>query len=232
MMKAGLLRYEMLRVGWPGLALPAIVALLFCGLSLMVGASGAGEAQISRVLVAGLELVLPLSAGFTAAHVVASEPALGLQLTLRTRYRATLARRLSVLTGWAALIAFAWALAMRLLGLWELGVPGTFLTGQLVWISPLLWFMAAGAIFSLLLSSETAGATLLAGIWIAEILLRGLFLGQDWLRPEFLFATTFAPGAPFWLSNRLALIATALLLGLGVWLLSSRNESLAKGDES
>jgi hypothetical protein len=125
-----------------------------------------------------------------------------------------------------------WTSTLRLTGLWELWVPEPFFAGQLVWLSPLLWFVAAGALLALLLGSQTTGGALLGGLWAFENVFRGLFLTEESLRPQFLFATTYAAGADFWLANRLTLIATAFLMGVVVWSLSSRTESFAKGEEA
>lgn len=231
-MAAQLIRYELRRLGWIGLLTPALVASLFCGLALLMTLGGADEAQVARILVAGLELGLPLAAGVVAAGIAAEEPAMDLQLALLTRYRTTLLRRLALLVAWTSLFAFAWSVALEISGLWSLWMPEPFLVGQLVWVSPLLWFVAVGTAVALILGGHSVSEALLGGLWTFEILFRDLFLEKDWLRPEFLFATTYTPDAEYWLSNRLALISTALVVGLAVWLLSSRTELMAKGSEA
>lgn len=231
-MAAQLIRYELRRLGWIGLLTPALVASLFCGLALLMTLGGVEKAQVSRILVAGLELGLPLAAGVVAAGIVAEEPAMDLQLALFTRYRTTLLRRLALLVAWTSLFAFAWSVALEISGLWSLWMPEPFLVGQLVWVSPLLWFVAVGTAVALILGGHSVSGALLGGLWTFEILFRDLFLEKDWLRPEFLFATTYTPDAEYWLSNRLALISTALVVGLAVWLLSSRTELMAKGSEA
>ena len=231
-MAAQLIRYEFRRLGLMGFLTPALVASLFCGLALLMTLGGADKAQVARVLVAGLELGLPLAAGVVATGIAADEPAIDLQLALFTRYRTTLLRRLALLVAWTSLFCLVWSVALRLSGLWNLWVQEPFPVGQLLWVSPLLWFVAVGAAAALVFGGRSVGGALLGGLWTFEIVFRGLFIGKDWLRPEFLFATTFAPGAYYWLSNRLALISTALVVGLAVWLLSSRTEALAKGGEA
>lgn len=225
-------RYELCLLGRIGLATPALVLLLFGGLAGLVAYLGANEAQTARVLVAALELGLPLAAGVVAAGTAVDDTAIDLQLSLRTRYRRTLLIRLTVLTAWTALIAFLWTSALHLSGLWELWVPEAFLAGQLVWFAPLLWFVAAGALLALLFGSRSTSGALLGGIWTFENLFRGAFITEAWLRSQFFFATTYAPGASFWIANRLTLIFIALALGVVVWLLSSNTEFLAKGGEA
>ncbi|QIN84526.1 hypothetical protein GBA63_19160 [Rubrobacter tropicus] len=227
-----LARYELRLLGRFGLATPVLALLLFGGMALLMAFLGANDGQVARVLVAALELGLPLAAGVIAATIVNDDPAIGLQLSLKTRYPRTLVRRLVVLTLWTALIAFLWTSSLHLSGLWEFWVPEPFLVGQLVWLSPLLWFVAAGALLALLLGGRATSGAIIGGLWAFENLMRGLFLTKEWLRPEFLFATTYAAGADFWLTNRLALISTALVMGAVVWVLSSRIESLAKGGEA
>ena len=224
--------YELRRLGAAGLATPPLVLLLFGGMAGLSGLLGAADAQVARLLVAALELGLPLAAGVVAASVAADDPARDLQLALKTSYRTTLARRLGVLVAWASLWALACSFGLRVTGFWELWVPEPLLSGMLVWAAPLLWFVAAGAALALLLGGRNTSGALLGGLWAFENLFRETFLLREWLRLEFLFATTYAPGAGFWLANRLALAATALLLELGAWTLASRTESLSKGGEA
>jgi hypothetical protein len=224
--------YEIRRLGRLGLALPGFVALGFLAVAGLMALADAETRQIARALTAGLELGLPLAAGLAASSIAADEPALDLQLTLRTRYRTTLLRRLALLTGWTAMVALAWASTLRLAGLWV--VPGRFLVGQLSWLAPLLWFVAAGALLALLSRGRTAGTALLGGLWVLENTPAGiaLFVSHGWLRPIFLFATTHTPGEDYWLGNRLALITTALALGLGALLVAGRDEYVASGGEA
>ena len=228
---ATLARYELRRLGVAGLATPPLVLIIFGGMAVLSGLLGAGDAQVARLLVAALELGLPLAVGVVAASVAADDSARDLQLALKTAYRTTLARRLGALVAWAALWALAWSFGLRASGYWKLWVSEPAPLGGLVWAAPLLWFVAAGAVLALLLGGRNASGAILGGLWVFENLLRESFLARDWLRPEFLFATTYAPGADFWLANRLALVGTALLLGAVVWALASRTESLSRGGE-
>jgi hypothetical protein len=66
-------------------------------------------------------------------------------------------------------------------------------------------------------------------VWIVETVLKDLFASTDWLRPVFLFPTTLKPDITFWLTNRIEVLVTALiLLPLG-WLLLRHPEGLLKG---
>ena len=231
-MSARLLGYELRLLGAAGLGTPVLVLLLFGGLALLSSSLGADGVYVARLLVAALELGLPLAAGVAAASVASDDPAIDLQLSLETRYRVTLGRRLALLVLWTSLLALPWTLALRLSGLWSLWVPETVLVGQLVWLSPLLWFVGAGAALSLLTGSRTTSGAVLGGLWVFGNLFRGVFLTEGWLRPLFPFATVYAAGADFWLTNRLALIGVALALGLAAWALSSMTQLMARGGEA
>ena len=224
--------YELRRLGVAGLSTPPLVLLLFGMMAGLSGLLGAGDMQVARLLAAALELGLPLGTGVVAASVAADDPARDLQLALKTSYRTTLARRLGALVAWASVWALAWSFGLRISGYWGLWVPEPLLLGVFVWAAPLLWCVAAGVALALMLGGRSTSGTLLGGIWVLENLSREAFRSREWLRPEFLFATTYAPGADFWLANRLALVGTAMLLGFGAWLLASRTESLSRGGEA
>lgn len=226
------LGYELRLLGRTGLATPVLVLLLVGGFALLSSLLGAERATVARLCVAALELGLPLAAGVAAASVASEDPAIDIQLSLKTRYRVTLGRRLALLVFWTSLLALAWTLGLHLAGLWELWVPENLLAGQLVWISPLSLFVAAGAALSLATGSRTASGAVLGGLWVFENLSRDLFLTEEWLMPLFPFATTYAAGADLWLENRFALLGCAAGLGLAVWALSSTTELLARGGEA
>jgi hypothetical protein len=104
-----------------------------------------------------------------------------------------------------------------------------WLTGQLLWLAPLLWFVAIGLFLALLLRSRVASIALLGGIWVTENIMYGLLIGTIWLHPVFLFATTLTPLATlssFWLTNRSELIGTALLFLLIGWFQLHDTEAL------
>lgn len=222
--------YEGRRLGVGSLAMPLLVLALFVGLAGVMAVGGESSRRVGRMLVAGLELGLPLAAGFASATLVSHDPSVELHLTLPTRYRATVVRRLALLTGWTGLVAAATAVAMLAAGLWV--VPGPFLVGQLAWLAPLLWFVALGAALALLFRGRAASAGSLAGIWVLQNLFGGVFVEARWGRPWFLFATTYAPGADFWLANRGTLMGGAVAIGLGVWLLLRQSEALLTGGDA
>lgn len=223
-------QYEARALGWRGVAMPPLVVVLFGGLAWLVGMADAPAGRVARVATAGLELGLPLAAGFVAATLIAEEGAVELHLALLTRYRLTVVRRLALLTAWSGGIALLAAGAAEAVGLWA--VPGSFLAGQLSWLAPLLWFVAVGAALALLLRGRAASAAVLGGVWAIQNLFAGVFAERGWGKPVFLFATTYAPGADFWLANRLSLIGIAALAAVGGWLLLDGGEALLAGGDA
>jgi hypothetical protein len=223
--------YELRRLGRVGLLLPALTAVPFALFAAFMQLSGSEPPQLSRMLAAYLEAGLPLAAGLAAASVVAEDPALDLQLSFETRYRTTVLRRLGALLSISALCAVLWSSALRLSGLWGAWVREPFVWGQLVWLSPLLFCAALGAVLALLLRGRTAAGAVLGGLWLVQMLFAGHFLTNGWLRPFYLFATLRAPGADFWLDNRLALVGAAVAL-LAVFAVLFRSEALVLGGES
>jgi hypothetical protein len=113
-----------------------------------------------------------------------------------------------------------------------LNVLPQFLVGQLTWIAPLFWFVGTGFTLALLVRSRSASSALLGGIWMIEAIFYGYFAFIDWLKPLFLFPTTLAPGISFWLSNRIELLITALILLLLDWFILRNIERLLQGTAS
>lgn len=165
-----------------------------------------------------------------AATTVAEEGAVELHPAQLTRYRLTVVRRLALLTAWSGGVALLAAAAANAAGLWA--VPGPFLVGQLGWLAPLLWFVAAGAALALLFRGRAASAAVLGGVWAIQNLFAGVFAESVWAKPVFLFATTYAPGADFWLANRLSLFGIAALAAVGAWVLLDGGEALLAGEDA
>jgi hypothetical protein len=198
----------------------------------------------ARFLSAGLEMILPLMAGVVVATITSQDPAIELQLTLPKKYHLTAMGRLTIITVWAACVALLSSSIITLLNLGYVPQPShawiaplQFLTGQLTWVGPLLWFVAVGLCLAILTRSRAASAALLSGVWIVETLFKNFFAGTDWLRPVFLFPTTLLgltgpiPQNLFdsWLTNRIEVIGTALVLLPIGWLLLRNPEGLLKG---
>ncbi len=191
----------------------------------------------ARFLSAGLEMILPLAAGVIVATITSQDPAIELQLTVPKKYHRTAMGRLILIALWSAIVALlasslitAIKLAFVPTQLLSWSAPTQFLTNQLTWFSPLLWFVGMGLCLGLLTRSRNASGALLSGIWLVEIVFKDFFASTNWLQPLFLFPTTLKPALDFWLANRLeVLIMALLLLPIGWLLLRSNPEGLLKG---
>lgn len=224
------LGYEIRHLGWLSFALPCLVLLLFAGLAALVALLGAPREQVARLLVAGLEMGLPYAAGIAAAAVITRDPAIVLQLSTPTGARRTIGRRIGLLTAWVALLALATTLALAALGLWQQWVPVGLWPGQLVWLAPLAWFTGAGLVLGLLLGSQTTASALLSGLWVFTAIAATVALGIPGLRLEYLFLTTVAPDADFWLANRMVVLATGIALAALAGVLSTMSQLHARGE--
>lgn len=223
------LRHELRQLG-SGLLIPLVIMLVFAGFGLLMRFNHVAPARSMRAVVAGLEIGVATAVGMVTASLIGSDPLIELQLSLPTPYRKTFARRLGLLLVWSAVIGIAATLVARLAG-YPLA-PESFVENQLVWFSPLIWFAGAGALLTLVLRSRAGSSAVIAGIWIGENLIGKHFAAHAWSRPLFLFATSYLPGACFWLSNRLELAAMGLVMCGLVFLWLSRNPSaLLRGDE-
>src|SRR5262249_19559836 len=143
-------------------------------------------------------------------------------------YRRIAAVRLALIGGWAFLVTGAVSVATAATGYWLLAqyhlqpVPQDPLT----WIAPLLWFVAAGAAFALLLRVPVPSSPTLGMIWIAQFLFKPLFLRDAILERVYLFLTEQDPRQAYWLENRLILLGMAVALVLVVVWLLGRSEAL------
>ena len=220
-------RYEVRRVGWAALLTPPLAAAVVAGFALVDRSPGADERSASGNLFAALEMALPLVTGIGAASLVGRDPTVELQLTLPTRYRTTLLRRLAVLLGWTGLVALA--IAAYLIGTGWPWTHGT-VVGQLIWLAPTLWLAAVGLLAGAVLRSPAAAGGLVAVLWLVEQLFRATFQEHAWSRLLYLFATTRGAVPGDWMANRLTLVGTALALGVAAWALLGRTERLVGGE--
>ena len=228
------LQYEIKLMGKRVILTPILVMLGFALFALLLHYL---KVIPERFLSAGLEMILPLSAGVIIAAITSQDPAIELQLTVPKKYHQTAMGRLVLIALWSALIAFLSSgiiTALRLdfvpSQLLPWSTPSQFLANQLTWLATLLWFVGMGLCIALLTRSRSASAAILSGIWLVEIVFKDFFASTNWLQPVFLFATTLTPAANFWLTNRLEVLAMGVvLLPLGWLLLRSNPEGLLKG---
>ena len=233
------LRYELRILGIVNVGLPVIVAAIYLGFSSLAGAAalrnGGTDAymrfQAGRGLLGLLENGLPLAAGLIAAIAISQNPALELHLSLPTRYQRVGALRLALIVGWTVVFTGAVAALVAITGFW-LPYQQTLPPAEsvLLWLAPLLWFIAAGAALALALRSRAASGATLGVIWIAMFLFKPQFLQDPTLQRVYLFLTEEAGMPPYWLANRLIVLAIAVaLFGLALWLLG-RNEALLRDE--
>jgi hypothetical protein len=181
-------------------------------------------------------MFLPFIAGIFIVTLCGHDTAAELLLSMPVPYRKTIFRRSLLVGGWIALVSLFVSIILNGLRLvkilsFEHSWSGLaqWLLGQLVWLAPLLWFLALGLFLALLLRSRAASTALLGGIWVGENIMYGMLIGSTWLHPVFLFATTLTPPAilsPFWISNRIQLLVTALFLLIIAWLQLHNTEAL------
>ena len=209
------LRYEIRVLGiWLfGISLFASVGFALLAKFLQIG--HVDPSFINNVLLAGLEACLPLATGIIATTVATQDLAIELQLTLSMPYRITTFCRLALIMVWTALIALLSTLALHI-ALPSM-LPLSLVQEQLVWSAPLLWFAAIGTILGLLMRSRSSSSAVLGCLWVMQLAFHGYFLATSWMRPWFLFTTIYALGTSFWLTNRIELIVTALVVLIATW---------------
>jgi len=211
-------------------ALPVVVAIALGGLaSILDIRHSVSEHYVADLFVATVEACLPLATGIALAYLAARDSAVELLLTLPVPYRAIAFRRFALIVGWSGGVALATALLLHIALPWAL--PKTMLEQQLIWLAPLLWLGALGALLALLLRGSAIAGTLLGLIWIIQLAFHGFFEGNGWTQPWYLFATINVPNAPYWTANRLELIGTAVVAGAAVWIYLRNAEWRLRSEE-
>lgn len=237
------LYYEVKLLGKRAILTPFLLIIGFILLAFLLNARHVDPA---RALLGGVEMMLPIAIGSMVGTVIAQDPALELQLTVPRRYHRTSILRflcLLVLGVVLSLIYIDTLAAIHMLYLpsftrqWS--PLSLFLVTQLIWLAPLLWCMAAGGCFSLLLQSRTAGVALLGAIWIAEIVFKDFIALSDWLRPFLLFPSTLLDfpstnATPeqynmYFLQPHYELLGITILILITSWLLLRNAERMLKG---
>jgi hypothetical protein len=163
---------------------------------------------------------LPLAAGVGAASLVGADPAVELQLTLPTAYRATILRRLAVTAAWVALIALSAAAFMVASGWWHRW-PAAHppLVGQLTWLAPTVCLAGLGLLAGALSGSPAVATVVISSLWVFEFAAVGPLQEHRWSRLLYLFATTRGTVEADWTANRLTLLAAGVAMTAAGWLL-------------
>jgi hypothetical protein len=231
--------YELRILGKWVVLIPLLVILTFVLLAWILTIMQVDHLRISQVLTASLEMILPLAAGLVITTIISYDTAIELQMTLPKTYRTTAFVRLGLIIAWTSCLALFFSVFVYHLRFWRVPsqvetwtVLQQFLTGQLTWIAPLFWFASTGFTLALLIRSRSASSAILGGIWVIEAIFYGYFALIDWLKPLFLFPTTLSPGISFWLSNRIEILITSLLLLLLDWFILRNTERLLQGAAS
>ena len=217
-------RHEARRAGLAAMLTPPAVALVVLAVAvdsaLRLHDPGPSTALILQNL---LELALPLAAGVGAASLVGRDPAVELQLTLPTAYRATILRRLAASTGWVAVTAVTVVLGAVATGWWDRW-PGahTPLAGQLTWLAPTAFMAGLGLLVGALAGNAALAASTVAMMWTFHLAATGPLQTHQWSRQLYLFATTRGSPELDWTANRLTLLAAGAGMSAAAWLLLRR----------
>lgn len=209
------LLYEIRILGPVLFLIPLALALAFAGMTVLLFIGNVVHSFVASLLIAALEACLPLTAGIILSTVAVQDASLELLLTMPAAYSWIVFLRFALILGWTLLVELLAALTLYAILPWVPIKP--LAAGQLTWLAPSLWLAGAGILLSLLLHSRASSGAILGCIWTFQLVFHGYFALHSWTQPWFLFATLYTPGAPFWLANRLELIATALVLLVAAW---------------
>ncbi|MEV6303256.1 hypothetical protein AB0M02_27855 [Actinoplanes sp. NPDC051861] len=224
-------RYEARRAGWAALLGPPLAVAL--GVVAAWANPLPGETTTARILLGALEMAIPLAAGVACGSLTGRDPAVEIQLTAATSYRATLLRRMAVTLAWTAVIAVLTAAVLIATGWWarwpENHGP---VAGQLTWLAPTLGLsglgFAAGAVFR----SPAAAGALVTTVWALQQFFGDAAQQNVAGRLLYLFATTRGAVPGDWAANRLTLLAVAAgFVALALVVLGHSERLIGEEDE-
>lgn len=236
--------YELKLMGKKLFLTPLLIILVSIAISLWM--EYGGHSDPARFLLAVTEILLPLATGVIVGTIIAIDPALELQLTFPRKNDATGILRITLVLILMMLSAFIFITgvdALKLIYLphfmdnWSPLI--LFLVVQMIWLAPLLWCMAVGFCFALLMQSRTAAGALLGCIWVAEIIFKDYIGITPWLRPVLLFPFTllafpatnidYKDYITYFFTTRMELLATVVVLFPLGWLLLRNTDRMLKG---
>lgn len=223
-------RYEARRAGWTALLGPPIAVAV--GVAAALANPQRGDTTTARILLAALEMAVPLAAGVACASLVGRDPAAELQLAAPTPYRVTLLRRMAVTLVWTAVVAALTAAALIATGWWARwpASHGAF-AGQLTWVAPTLGLsgvgFAAGAVFR----SPAAAGALVTTLWAIQEFFAGVAQQHLSGRLLYLFATTRGAVPGDWTANRLTLLGVGVALIAVASVVLGRSERLIREED-
>ena len=224
-------QYEIRRAGWTALLGPLLVVPL--GMAFVLADPPASDTTTARILLGILEMGVPLAVGVGCASLVGRDPAAELQLTMPTRYRCTLLRRLVVTLACGAVVATVTAVALIATGWWQRWPEnhGEF-AGQLTWLAPVLGLGALGFAAGAVFRGPAGAGAVVTSVWTFQQIFAGLAQEHRPPRLLYLFATTRGSVPGDWTANRLALLCVAgVLVALAMVLLSRSERLIGEGDQ-
>lgn len=218
-------QHELRRIGWIGLfGPPAAVAL---GAAFSAGAAllhmGAQVSGIQR----GMLDFLWLSAGLSAAALAGADPALELQLSLPTRFRVTVGRRLAIALAWLAVVAAALAGYLVLSGR-DLGIGGW--NEQLTWLAPCAVMAGLGALGRVVFRSSAASFGLIGVVWIFFEIVPPSMAQLAAVKPLLLRYPIVLASPDGWYLNRALLIGVAIVAAIAAHLVLGRPDRLLEAE--
>lgn len=219
------LRYELRLLGKPVFLTPVLVVVGFA-LLLAIVSRGVTAFTVARSMGGSLEVLLPMAAGVVVATIATHDRAIELQLTMPRKYHRTANARFLFILLWSAVVSLVTCFLLSIFNYWRLPAqivhwsqPWQFLAWQLTWLSSMLWLVALGLVLSLLMRSRSASGALICVFSVAELLFHSAFDESSLLHPIYLFPLTFSPDASYWLTNRVELLGTAIVLLVVAWFL-------------
>ncbi len=220
-------RYESRRVGVAAQAAPAAALAVTLLLTAFTANAGGSRADIERLLLTGLEAVVPLAVAVATVTVITRDRCRELHLALPVRYVTTLGRRLATLVGAAAATAVIYSAALVATGWWSgPAAPAS----PLVWVPPLLALGGLAMILTVVGRSVVLASSGVAATWLAQQLYAASLASHAGSRPFFLFLTSRYGTGEGWLLNRFALTVTGLCL-LAVAVTALSRPGAAPGEE-
>ena len=206
----------------------SLTAVLVGGVLFVVWLNRESGASGPTVVVATLELLLPLGLAITAAGLLADDPTLDLLLTVAQPAPRTLAQRLGIVLGCGLILCLT---VLGFATLWEIPLPIRGVRRVGIWAAPSLFLTGVATVSPLVRGRMLDGLTTVLGIWGAMLLTVPLVgnacaLGTVPSCAAMLLSpvmTMVRPVDPYWPLNRLIWSGLGILL-LGIGLLLARDE--------